>query len=144
MARAEDIRRGVERLFVARGEVCLVEFPIANGRRLDLLALDAAGSFTAVEIKSSPADLRADGKWPEYLPFADRFCFAVAPDFPLDLLPEGEGVLVADRFEALVVREPRTRLLPPARRRALLLRFARIAALRLARLAGGSAQEGGP
>ena len=135
MLRAEDIRRGVERLLAARGEVCLAEFPIANGRRLDLLALAPSGRFTAVEIKSSLADLRADGKWQEYLPFADCFCFAVAPGFPLEHLPESEGIVVADRFEAAILREPRLRPLAPARRRALLLQFAHIAARRLARLA---------
>jgi hypothetical protein len=140
MARALDIRRGVERLLMARGEVCLAEFPIAHGRRLDLLALDRSGMFTAIEIKSCPADLRADGKWPQYLAFADRFCFAVGPEFPLDRLPEEEGVLVADRYEAVILREPRLRPLKAARRRALLLRFARTAASRLARLADDGAE----
>lgn len=131
MLTAADILRGVERHLVDRGLVCLAEFPVADGRRLDLLALDRGGRFTAVEVKSCLADFRADGKWPEYLAFADRFCFAVGPDFPVARLPAEEGVLVADRFEAVMVREPRERPLPPARRRALLLRFARLAGTRL-------------
>lgn len=134
MERAEDIRRGVERLFAIQGAVCLAEFPVAAGRRLDLLALDARGRFTAVEIKSCLADFRADRKWQAYLEYADRFCFAVGPTFSVERLPAGEGVLVADRHEAVLLREGPERPLPPARRRALLLRFAMLAGRRLQRL----------
>ena|GEM_PF-192204 len=125
-----EVRRGTMRLLADLALAPLAEVPLVTGRRLDLLALAADGTFWAVEIKSSPADLRADSKWPDYLPWADRFFFAVPPDFPIDLLPAGEGVLVADRFEASILREGPVRPLPPARRRALLLRFARLAAAR--------------
>ena len=36
----------------------LVEFPLANGRRADVLALGRTGDLVIVEIKSSVADLR--------------------------------------------------------------------------------------
>ncbi|GBD43861.1 hypothetical protein HRbin40_01344 [bacterium HR40] len=131
MLRAEDIRRGVERLLAAHGLVSLAEFPLPCGRRLDLLALDRSGRFVAVEIKTTLQDFRSDHKWGEYLPWADRFAFAVPIGFPVDCLPPQEGVVIADRFEAAWLREARERPLAPARRRALLLRFARVAARRL-------------
>lgn len=118
------------RLLAALGLQPLTEVTLPSGRRLDLLALAADGGFWAVEIKSGLTDFRADGKWPDYLPFADRFFFAVGPGFPLDRLPAEEGVILADRYEGVVVREGPLRPLPPARRRSLLLRFARLAAAR--------------
>ncbi|MCS6779046.1 MAG: MmcB family DNA repair protein [Geminicoccaceae bacterium] len=127
---AADIRRGTMRMLVALGLQPLAEVTLPTGRRLDLLALAADGGFWAVEIKSGLSDFRTDCKWPAYLPFADRFFFAVGPGFPLDRLPAEEGVILADRFEGVVVREGRLRPLPPARRRSLLLRFARLAAAR--------------
>lgn len=130
-----EVRRGTMRLLAELGLASLAEVGLATGRRLDLLALAADGSFWAIEIKSSLADLRADAKWGEYLEFADRFFFAVAPTFPLDALPPGEGLIVADRFEAAILREGPLRPLPGARRRALLLRFARLAAARAHALA---------
>lgn len=125
-----EVRRGTMRLLAGLGLAPLAEVGLASGRRLDLLALTGDGRFWAVEIKSSLADLRSDAKWPEYLAFADRFFFAVAPGFPLEALPAEEGLIVADRFEAAILREGPLRPLPSARRRALLLRFARLAAAR--------------
>ncbi|HLT00753.1 MAG TPA: MmcB family DNA repair protein, partial [Geminicoccaceae bacterium] len=81
--------------------------------------------------KSCRADFRGDRKWHEYLAFCDRFYFAVARDFPLDLLPAEEGVILADRFGAEIVRPARLRALGPARRKAMLIRFGRAAATRL-------------
>ena len=46
-------------------------------------------------------------------------------------LPTDAGLLVADRYDAVVMREPSTRPLAPARRKAETLRFARRAARRL-------------
>jgi hypothetical protein len=60
-----------------------------------------------------------------------RFYFAVGQDFPLDLLPPDEGLILADRFGGEIVREAPLRALSAARRRAMLLRFARAAAQRL-------------
>lgn len=125
-----EVRRGTMRLLAELGLAPLAEVPLASGRRLDLLALAADGTFWAVEIKSSLADFRADAKWRDYLPWADRFFFAVAPEFPLAALPGEEGLIVADRYEAAILREGPIRPLPGARRRALLLRFARLAAAR--------------
>lgn len=128
---AADILRGTVRHLRELDAVAVSELPLPCGRRLDLLALHKDGSFTAIEIKSCRADFMADRKWGEYLGFADRFCFAVAPDFPQELLPGDEGLIVADRFGGTLVRTGIPRPLAPARRKALTLRFARIAAARL-------------
>lgn len=129
--RALAIRRGVGRFFVQAGAVCLYEAGLANGRRADIMALTADGSITIIEVKSSPADLRADSKWPDYLDYCDRFLFATAPDVPQALFPAGEGLMVADGYGAHVVREPKLLKLHAARRKALTLRLARLAIGRL-------------
>ena len=113
----------------------LAETPLPNGRRADVLALRGDGAFVIFEVKSCAADFTADLKWPDYREFCDRLFFAVDCDFPRDLLPEDAGLLVCDGHEAAVVREAPEHPLAPARRRALLQRFARQAALRAAALA---------
>jgi hypothetical protein len=133
--RAAEICRGTLRLFDQLGFAALPEVTLATGRRLDILALGRDGGLVAVEIKSCRADFLCDVKWPLYLGWADRFFFAVAADFPVEILPDGEGLILADRFGAEIEREARHRPLAGARRRALTLRFARIAAARARGLA---------
>ena len=128
---AAEILRGTMRLLLDLGFSSLPEFALRNGRRVDLMALGPDGRFSAVEVKSSRADFLSDRKWPGYLAHADRFYFAVGPAFPLELLPADEGLIVADRYAATLVRPARERPVAPGRRRALLLRYARTAALRL-------------
>jgi hypothetical protein len=128
---AAEVLRGVARALSAAGQAVLPEVPLANGRRADLLALDRRGTITLVEIKSCRADFVADRKWQEYLDYCDRFYFAVAPGFPLELLPPDEGLILADRFAGEILREARLRCLSAARRRAMLIRFARASAGRL-------------
>jgi hypothetical protein len=130
---ATQLARGVCRAFEQLGYVSLVEFLLANGRRADVLALGKAGDLVIVEIKSSLADFRADRKWTVYRDFSDRLYFAVANDFPRGLIPEECGLLVADSFGAALLRDGITTPLNAARRRALTLRFARTAAVRLRR-----------
>jgi hypothetical protein len=134
---AADVARGVARLLWRQDLVGLCEVPLGNGRRADLMALDAKGRITIVEIKCSRADLRGDAKWPEYLDYCDRFCWAVPAGFALDLFedahfrPDIAGLIVADRYDAAMVREPALRPLAAARRKVETLRFARRAAQRL-------------
>lgn len=125
------LSRGLARSFADADQATLTEVPLPNGRRADLIALDREGLITIVEIKTSRADFQADHKWPEYLDFSDRFAFAVPAGFPLELLPEGQGVFLADSFGAEPVRSMTVRPLSAARRKAMLLRFARLAATRL-------------
>ena len=128
---AAEVLRGTSRLLHDLGHVVLPEFGLACGRRADVMALGPDGCFAIVEIKSCRQDFLTDRKWPDYLGYADRFYFAVAPCFPEELLPEEEGLILADRFEGALVRPARERPLAPARRKALLLSFARTAASRL-------------
>lgn len=128
---AAGIWRGAARRLIDADHAVLAEMPLGNGRRADLVAIDRAAAITIVEVKSGRADFLADRKWQAYLGFCDRFYFAVGPDFPLALLPPGEGLIVADRFAGEIVREAPLRPLGAARRKAMLLRFGRAAAARL-------------
>ena len=128
------VTRGAARLLTALGLAPLFEVSLPNGRRADLMALSARGELTIVEVKSSLEDFRTDGKWPEYAPFCDRFYFAVAPEFPRHILPPEPGLIVADAFGGAVLNEPLASPLAPARRKALTLSFARLAAWRASSL----------
>jgi hypothetical protein len=128
---AMDVARGVNRLFLAEGHTPILEFSLPNNRRLDVAALGPDGTIVGVEIKISVADLRADDKWPDYLSFCDLFFFAVPPEFPQDMLPATTGLIVADRFGGAIIRQSQRKTLHAARRRALTLRFAMVAATRL-------------
>lgn len=127
------LARGICRALEQLGYASLLEFTLANGRRVDILALGRSGELIIAEIKTSVADFRADRKWVDYRDFADRFYFAVPSTFPLALIPEDCGLIVADAFAASVIREGEPRVLPPGRRRAVTLRFALAAAARLRR-----------
>jgi hypothetical protein len=128
---AAELQRGVCRAFRALGLSVVTELSLANGRRADVVALSPGGDITIVEIKSCLLDYRTDGKWRDYLPFCDRLFFAVMPDFPCDIIPGSAGLILADRFGAEFVREPVEERLSAARRKAMMLCFARSAALRL-------------
>jgi hypothetical protein len=132
--RAAAIRRATARLCGALGWTALHEVPLANGRRADLLALRPDGCFVCIEVKSGPRDFLTDGKWPEYRDFSDALYFAVDADFPQDLLPDQTGLIVSWELSAEILREAPAHPLAPARRRALLHRFAMLAAGRLALL----------
>ncbi|MFQ3622102.1 MAG: MmcB family DNA repair protein [Acetobacteraceae bacterium] len=129
--RSARVTRGVARLFVSLGHAVLREVPLPDGRRADLLALGPEERFTIVEVKSCERDFLTDGKWQDYRAFCDHLVFAVDPAFPLDLLPETVGLVVADGYGGALVRSAPCHPLAPARRRALLARFARLAARRV-------------
>lgn len=130
---AADVARGVGRLFYRHGLVMLCEVPLPNGRRADLLAMDARGEIVIVEIKVSRADLLGDNKWPDYLDYCDRFFWALPAGFdhsPLEAeayLPERSGIIMADRYDAEILRPAATHTLAPARRKAEAIRIARLA-----------------
>ena len=134
---ANDVARSVARLFLRAEMTPLPEVPLGNGRRADIMAIDAKGCITIVEIKVARADLLGDGKWPDYLDYCDRFFWAVPGGFDLSpfeteaFRPECCGLIVADRYDAAILRAPQHRPLPGARRKAETLRFARRAARRL-------------
>ena len=133
---AADVARGVTRLLCRHDQFAVCEMPLPNGRRADLMAIDAKGALAIIEIKVSKADLIGDCKWRDYLEYCDRFFWAVPPHLAAILegeryLPSEAGLIVADRYDAAIVRQAMHRPLAPARRRSELLHFARRAARRL-------------
>jgi len=130
----QRLARGVSRHLRARGFAPLAEFVPAPGLRVDLIALGADGEVWIVECKSSRADFATDHKWGGYLAWCDRFFWAVDADFPVEILPEGAGLILADAHDAEILRLPAPAPLAAARRKALTRRVARTAAERLARL----------
>jgi hypothetical protein len=127
-----QVTRGAARLLHGLGYAPLAEVTLPNGRRADLMALGSKGQIFIVEVKSSVEDFRTDQKWWEYQPYCDAFAFAVAPEFPRAILPEEPGLIVADAFGGAVLKEAPATPLAGARRKALTLAFARLAALRAA------------
>jgi hypothetical protein len=132
MVTAAEVARGVSRLLIQEGFSPILEFTLANGRRLDVAAIGADGTVAGVEIKVAIPDLRGDLKWPEYLEFCELFYFAIPPEFPDELIPPGTGLIVADRYGGAIVRPSPVALLHAGRRKAVTLRFAKVAAERLA------------
>jgi hypothetical protein len=132
--RAFAIRRAAARLCLRLGWAPLHEVSLPNGRRADILALRPAGCYACIEVKSGPRDFLTDLKWQDYRAFADELFFAVDADFPQNLLPAETGLIVAAGLEAELLREASAHPLAAARRRALLHRFALLAAGRLASL----------
>ena len=133
---AGEVARGVTRLFCRRDLFAMCEVPLPNGRRADIMAIGPKGELTIVEIKVAKTDLVEDGKWTDYLDYCDHFFWAVPPALAALLehdrfLPGAAGLIVADRYDAAVIRHAADRPLAPARRKAELLRFARRAARRL-------------
>ena len=55
---AAEVARGVTRLFCRQDLFAICEMPLPNGRRADMMAIDAKGGLTIVEIKVAKADLR--------------------------------------------------------------------------------------
>jgi hypothetical protein len=130
----QRLARGVRRHLASLDFAALEEFVPERGRRVDVIALGPKGEIWVVECKSSRADYLGDGKWQGYLDWCDRYFWAVDAEFPTDLLPEGTGLIIADDYDAEILRmAPETRL-APARRAALIRRFARDAARRVQRL----------
>jgi len=139
---ARAIQRGALRYLAARGLMGVPEFSLASGRRADIAAIDGRGEVWVIEIKSSVIDFRTDRKWSQYRVHCDRLFFAVGPDFPVDILPEDTGVMIADHFGAGLVREAPHHPMPGPTRKALTLRLARTAAGRLMGLMDPDAVRG--
>lgn len=137
---AADVARGTTRLLTRHDCWAIPELPIDGGRRVDLMALDGRGRIVIVEIKVSRADLLGDGKWTDYLAQCDRFYWAVPAGFDLaplsteGFLPERTGIIVADRYDAAIVREAADMALSAPARKRCTLAFARRAARRLTAL----------
>jgi hypothetical protein len=130
-AHAAAVQRGVGRLLRAEGFTMVTELPLATGRRADVVALGRSGEVWIVEIKSSVEDFKIDRKWPEYRLSCDRLFFATHAGVPREIFPEEAGLILADSYGAEMLRQAPEHRLPAATRKAMLLRFAQAAALRL-------------
>jgi len=128
---ASAVCRGVGRLLRNSGFAMVTELPLATGRRADVVALGPDGTIWIVEIKSSIEDFRADQKWPDYRASCDRLFFASHAAVPMEIFPEEAGLILADQFGAEMIREAPEHRLAAATRKAMLVRFAQTAAVRL-------------
>jgi hypothetical protein len=125
------LARGVCRHLAAHGFAMVEEFVPDRGLRVDVMALGPKGELWVVECKSSRADFTSDGKWQGYLEWCDRYFWAVDQDFPTDLLPESTGLIIADGYDAEILRMAPEVKLPAARRNKLIRKFGFHAARRL-------------
>ncbi|WP_333713631.1 MmcB family DNA repair protein [Yoonia sp.] len=124
------LARGVCRALRGHDFVTVEELVPTPGLRVDVMALGPKAEVWVVECKSSRVDFASDHKWQGYLEWCDRFFWAVDADFPTDLLPESCGLIIADAYDAEIVRMGEQNKLSPARRKVMLQKFARHAAIR--------------
>jgi hypothetical protein len=130
---AADVARGIARLFARNDIWCLSEVPLRNGRRADLMGVDTKGLIVIVEIKVARGDLLGDAKWPDYLDFCDRFYWGLPPGLdraPLETeayRPGTSGVIVADGYDAEILRPAALEPLAAARRKTQVEHLARVA-----------------
>ena len=125
------LARGVSRHLLGHDFVTLEEVVPTPGLRVDVMALGPKGEIWVIECKSGRADFMTDRKWQGYLDWCDRFFWAVDADFPTDLLPQGTGLILADGYDAEILRMGPETPLAGARRKMMVQKFARHAALRL-------------
>jgi hypothetical protein len=127
----QRLARGVCRALRALDFVTVEELVPVSGLRVDVMALGPKGEVWVVECKSGRTDFATDRKWHNYLEWCDRFFWAVDADFPTDLLPDHTGLILADAYDAEIIRMGAEAALAPARRKVMVQKFARHAALRL-------------
>lgn len=131
-ATALRVQRGVMRLLRETYDMaCYAEVTLRSGRRADVLGVGPKGEIWIVEIKSSLIDFQVDGKWHEYREFSDRFFFAKPPELDAGIFPESEGLIVADGHDGAILRDSPDTPMAPARRKALMLKLARLGADRV-------------
>ena len=130
MTPGQILARGVCRHLLSHNFVSVEELTPTSGLRVDVMALGPKGEVWIVECKSSRADFQSDHKWQGYLEWCDRFFWAVDEDFPTDLLPENTGLMIADGYDAEILRMGPEDKLAGARRKVMIQKFARHAALR--------------
>lgn len=129
------VQRGTMRLMRERFDFCcFAEVSLANGRRADVLGVGPKGEIWIIEIKSSLQDYQVDKKWPEYHEFCDRFFFAKPPELDGNIFPDDQGLIVADGHGAEIIRNADEDKLSAARRKAMMLRVARMGADRIHQL----------
>ena len=124
------LARGVCRHLLSYNFVSVEELVPTSGLRVDVMALGPKSEVWIIECKSSRVDFTSDCKWQGYLEWCDRYFWAVDEDFPSELLPAETGLIIADQYDAELVRMGEESKLPPARRKVMVQKFARHAAMR--------------
>jgi len=124
------LARGVCRHLRSLDFVSVEELTPTPGLRVDVMGLGPKGEIWVIECKSSRADFQTDRKWYGYLDWCDRFFWAVDTDFPTELLPDETGLIIGDGYDAEIVRMGPESRLAPARRKVMVQKFARHAAVR--------------
>lgn len=131
LVEARVVARGIGRLFARNDIWCLPEMPLRSGRRADLMGIDPKGRIVIVEIKVNRSDLLGDAKWTDYLDHCDRFYWGLAPHLDRACLeteafrPHACGVIVADGYDAEILRPAPSLPMAAARRKAEIERLAR-------------------
>lgn len=120
-------------MLMAQGFALVPEMTLKTGRRADLAALSPKGNIWIIEIKSSLEDLRADNKWHEYRDFCDELYFATHSGVTQSHFPADAGFIVSDAYGAEILSPSPEHRMAAAARKALTLRFARLAAGRAMR-----------
>jgi len=124
------LARGVSRHLRSLDFISVEELTPTRGLRVDVMALGPKGEIWIIECKSSRTDFQTDNKWQGYLEWADRFFWAVDQDFPTELLPDNTGLIIADGYDAEIIRIGAETKLTGGRRKQMLVKIARHAAVR--------------
>ena len=125
------IARGVMRHFAQIGMHSLSEFSPARGLRVDIITFGMSDEIWIVECKSSQKDFKSDKKWQNYLDWCDRYFWAVDANFPINILPSDTGIIIADAYDASILRDSPLNKLSAARRKKIMNSVARSACNRL-------------
>ena len=125
------IARGVMRHFSQIGLSSLSEFSPIRGLRVDIITLGMSDEIWIVECKSGQSDFKSDKKWQNYLDWCDRYFWAVDANFPIGILPSDTGVIIADSYDASILRDSPLNKLSAARRKKIMNSVARSACNRL-------------
>ena len=125
------ISRGVMRHFAQIGLSSLSEFSPIRGLRVYIVALGPSDETWIVECKSGRNDFKSDNKWHNYLDWCDRYFWAVDAEFPIDILPYDTGLIIADPYDASILREAPLNKVSAARRKKLIKSIAKSACNRV-------------
>ena len=125
------IARGVMRHFSKVGLSSLCEFSPTRGLRVDIITFGMSDEIWIVECKSGQNDFKSDKKWKNYLDWCDRYFWAVDANFPIGILPSDTGVIIADSYDASILRDSPLNKLSAARRKKIMNSVARSACNRL-------------
>jgi hypothetical protein len=105
-----------------------------GSRRADVIGNKINGDLVIIEVKSSVADFRSDGKWHEYLKYADRVYLAFDKATARKIrdnpelkarIPDRVGVMILEPYGYMRVIKPAKRVsVDPALRLSILARLA--------------------